>query len=92
MKRTRNGVRLGGSDRVSEGMMRGFWDEFEPTAQAAQDLAKTEVNQSKELFARQSRLAERVHELDAAVGEVAGVSRSDGETVDASDRRDLSVE
>lgn len=66
--------------------------EFEPTALVAYDLAQQDVNQSANLPTSSSRLAERVHELDAAVGEVAGVSRGDGKTVGASDRRDLSVE
>ena len=66
--------------------------EFEPTAHVAYGLTSRAFDQPKELLACQSRLAERVHELDAAVGEVAGVSRGDGETVDAGDRRDLSVE
>ena len=40
----------------------------------------------KELLACSSQRGEGVHELDAAVSKVTGVSRSDGETVDPSDR------
>ena len=46
----------------------------------------------KELIACSSQRGEGVHELDAAVSKVPGVSRSDGETVDPGDRCDLSVE